>query len=58
MAVLQLDDQQFPLIGDTTRIGSGADRLLKRAGRMIRAIETSGPGDLASEGRPFRLDLD
>ena len=25
MAVLQLDDQQFPLIGDTTRIGSGAD---------------------------------
>ena len=25
MAVLQLDDQQFPLTGDTTRIGSGAD---------------------------------
>jgi pSer/pThr/pTyr-binding forkhead associated (FHA) protein len=25
MAVLQLDDQQFPLTGDTTRIGSGAE---------------------------------
>ena len=40
------------------RIVSVADRLLKRDGRMIRAIETIGPGDLASEGRPFRLDLD
>jgi len=41
-----------------TRIVSVADRLLKRDGRMIRAIDTIGPGDLASEGRPFRLDLD
>ncbi len=35
-----------------------ADRLLKRDGRMVRAIETIGPGDAASEGEPFRLDLD
>ena len=35
-----------------------ADRLLGRDGRMIRAIDTIGPGDLTSEGRPFRLDLD
>lgn len=41
-----------------TRIVSVADRLLKRDGRMIRAVDTIGPGDLASEGRPFRLDLD
>ena len=41
-----------------TRIVSVADRLLKRDGRMIRAIDTIGPGDLTSEGRPFRLDLD
>ena len=40
------------------RIVAVADRLLKRNGRMIRAIETIGPGDLATEGRPFRLDLD
>ncbi len=40
------------------RIVSIADRLLQRDGRMVRAIETIGPGDLASEGEPFRLDLD
>ena len=39
-------------------IVSIADRLLKRGGRMVRAIETIGPGHLATEGEPFRLDLD
>ena len=39
------------------RIVTIADRLLKRDGRMVRAIETIGPGDLASEGDPFRLDI-
>ena len=39
------------------RIVSIADRLLKRDGRMVRAIETIGPGDLAMEGDPFRLDI-
>jgi predicted protein tyrosine phosphatase len=40
------------------RIVSIADRLLKRDGRMVRAIDTIGPGDAATEGEPFRLDLD
>ena len=40
------------------RIVAVADRLLKRNGRMVRAIETIGPGDLAAEGEPFQLDLD
>jgi predicted protein tyrosine phosphatase len=40
-----------------SRIVSVADRLLKRDGRMIRAIETIGPGDTAIEGHPFRLDI-
>ena len=40
------------------RIVSIADRLLGRDGRMVRAIETIGPGDAATEGEPFRLDLD
>ena len=40
------------------RIVSIADRLLKRDGRMVRAIETIGPGQAAMEGEPFRLDLD
>jgi predicted protein tyrosine phosphatase len=34
-----------------------ADRLLKRDGRMVRAIETIGPGDHVMEGEPFRLDV-
>jgi predicted protein tyrosine phosphatase len=38
-------------------IVSIADRLLKRDGRMVRAIETIGPGDVAMEGDPFRLDI-
>ncbi len=39
------------------RIVSIADRLLKREGRMVRAVETIGPGDAAMEGHPFRLDI-
>ena len=40
-----------------SRIVSIADRLLKRDGRMVRAIETIGPGHAAIEGDPFRLDI-
>jgi predicted protein tyrosine phosphatase len=40
------------------RIVTIADRLLKRDGRMVRAIETIGPGDHAMEGEPFRLDIE
>ncbi|MBV8792263.1 MAG: protein tyrosine phosphatase, partial [Pseudolabrys sp.] len=40
------------------RLVSIADRLLRRNGRMIHAIETIGPGEIAYEGNPFRLDLE
>jgi len=40
-----------------SRIVSIADQLLKRDGRMIHAIEAIGPGELATEGDPFRLDI-
>jgi len=40
------------------RIVSLADRLLGRDGRMVRAIEAIGPGDMAYEADPFRLDLE
>ena len=40
------------------RIVSIADRLLQRDGRMIRAVETIGPGHAATEGDPFRLDIE
>jgi predicted protein tyrosine phosphatase len=39
------------------RIVSIADKLLKRDGRMVRAIESIGPGHFAEEGAPFRLDI-
>ena len=34
-----------------------ADRQLGRGGRMVDALEQIGPGIIASEGVPFRLDL-
>jgi len=34
-----------------------ADRILGRSGRMIAAIESIGPGEIAYEADPFRLDL-
>lgn len=40
-----------------SRIVSIADKLLKRDGRMVHAIEAIGPGQLATEGDPFRLDI-
>jgi predicted protein tyrosine phosphatase len=40
------------------RIVAIADRMLKRDGRMVRAVDELGPGDLAMEGHPFRLDID
>jgi predicted protein tyrosine phosphatase len=40
------------------RIVSIADHLLKRDGRMVRAVETIGPGHAAAEGDPFRLDIE
>jgi predicted protein tyrosine phosphatase len=39
------------------RIVSIADRLLARDGRMVRAVEAIGPGDVAMEGNPFRIDI-
>lgn len=35
-----------------------ADRHLGRRGRMVEAVERIGPGVVATEGVPFRLDLE
>ncbi len=40
------------------RIVAIADRMLKRDGRMVRAVENIGPAHFAEEGVPFRLDLE
>ena len=47
-----------PTATPNIRIVSLADRLLGRSGRMVAAIETIGRGILATEGTPFRLDLE
>ena len=47
-----------PTAQPNVRIVGIADRLLKRNGRMIAAVEALGPGEPATEGHPFRLDLD
>lgn len=39
-------------------IVSLADDLLGRKGRMLRALDEIGPGDMAIEGRPFRVDIE
>jgi predicted protein tyrosine phosphatase len=47
-----------PTATPNIRIVSLADRMLGRNGRMVAAIQTIGRGVLATEGAPFRLDLE
>lgn len=47
-----------PTATPNIRIVALADRLLRRDGRMVAAIETIGRGVLAAEATPFRLDLE
>ncbi len=35
-----------------------ADRALGRDGRMVRALDEIGPGNMMIEGRPFQIDLE
>jgi predicted protein tyrosine phosphatase len=46
-----------PTASPNARIVALADQVLGRRGRMVRAIQTIGPGQTAYEGVPFRLDL-
>ena len=46
-----------PTATPNLRIVTLADRLLGRDGRMIRAVEEIGPGTIAAEALPFRLDV-
>jgi predicted protein tyrosine phosphatase len=39
-------------------IVSLADRALGRQGRMVRALDEIGPGNMTVEGRPFRVELE
>jgi predicted protein tyrosine phosphatase len=46
-----------PTATPNLRIVTLADRLLGRDGRMIEAVEEIGPGTIAAEALPFRLDV-
>ncbi len=39
-------------------IVSLADRALGRGGRMLRALDAIGPGNMSTESQPFRVDLE
>ena len=58
MQIAQAIREASPTATPNARIVSIADRLLGRKGRMVRAIESIGPGSMAYEGTPFRLALD
>ncbi|HEY3791971.1 MAG TPA: protein tyrosine phosphatase [Bradyrhizobium sp.] len=47
-----------PIAQPNRLIVSLADKALGREGRMLRALDQMGPGNLLVEGRPFRVDLD
>jgi predicted protein tyrosine phosphatase len=47
-----------PIASPNRLIVSLADRALGREGRMLRALDEMGPGNMLFEGRPFRVDLD
>jgi predicted protein tyrosine phosphatase len=46
-----------PTATPNIRIVTLADHVLGRGGRMVRAVEAIGPGVIAPEAEPFRLDL-
>ena len=58
LAIAQELRRASPTATPNARIVSLADRLLGRNGRMVAAIESIGPGMMADEARPFRLDLE
>ena len=47
-----------PIAHPNRLIVSLADKALGREGRMLRALDEMGPGNMMIEGRPFRVDLD
>lgn len=57
LQIAQAIRKASPTAQPNARIVGIADRLLKRDGRMINAIESIGPGEAATEGTPFRLDI-
>jgi predicted protein tyrosine phosphatase len=47
-----------PIASPNRLIVALADKALGREGRMLRALDQMGPGNMTVVGRPFRIDLD
>jgi predicted protein tyrosine phosphatase len=47
-----------PIASPNRLIVSLADKALGREGRMLRALDAIGPGNMLTEGRPFRIELE
>lgn len=47
-----------PIASPNRLIVSLADKALGREGRMLRALDEMGPGNMLVEGRPFRVALE
>ena len=58
IAIAQMIRRSSPTATPNPMLVGHADRILKRQGRMIRAVEAIGYGRPASEGDPFQLDLE
>jgi predicted protein tyrosine phosphatase len=58
LAIAQRIRSASPFAHPNRLIVSHADRLLRRDGRMLRALDEMGPGNLTVEGYPFQIDLD
>ena len=50
--------QASPIAAPNRLIVTLADKALGRDGRMVRALDEMGPGNMMIEGRPFRIDLE
>jgi predicted protein tyrosine phosphatase len=47
-----------PIASPNRLIVGLADKALGREGRMLRALDAIGPGNMLTEGQPFRIDLE
>ena len=58
ISIARLIRAASPIAQPNRLMVSLADKALGREGRMLRALDQMGPGNMMVEGRPFRIDLD
>lgn len=58
LSIAQQIRKASPIAFPNRLIVTLADEALGRNGRMLRALDAMGPGDMGVAGRPFRVDID